>query len=187
MSHEAPGLAAAGWICPSVATPLPESELPTLPHFARCQAGARRRPGVRNGMAHRARTHAHRGRHPGHERLLRVRARAGLDESISVLRVFDVLARMDGSGNSEKGLETQSCDPAWVPLRVNKTRQEQTFRGVLRARARTSSPGRSRSRCSARSCLRIARHCRVRAQASHQVPRSTPTSRSASMSGERPP
>jgi hypothetical protein len=43
-----------------------------------------------------------------HERLLRVRARAGLDESISVLRVFDVLAWMDGSGNSEKVLESQS-------------------------------------------------------------------------------
>jgi hypothetical protein len=43
-----------------------------------------------------------------HERLLRVRARAGLDESISVLRLFDVLAWMDGSGNSEKVLESQS-------------------------------------------------------------------------------
>ena len=43
-----------------------------------------------------------------HERLLRVRARAGLDESISVLRVFDVLAWMDGSGHSEKVLESQS-------------------------------------------------------------------------------
>jgi hypothetical protein len=43
-----------------------------------------------------------------HERLLRVRARAGLDESTSVLRVFDVLAWMDGSGNSEKVLESQS-------------------------------------------------------------------------------
>jgi Family of unknown function (DUF6308) len=42
------------------------------------------------------------------ERLLRVRARAGLDESISVLRVFDVLAWMDGSGHSEKVLESQS-------------------------------------------------------------------------------
>lgn len=43
-----------------------------------------------------------------HERLLRIRANAGLDESISVLRVFDVLAWMDGSGHSEKVLESQS-------------------------------------------------------------------------------
>jgi hypothetical protein len=43
-----------------------------------------------------------------YERLLRVRAGAGLDESISVLRVFDVLAWMDGSGHSEKVLESQS-------------------------------------------------------------------------------
>jgi len=43
-----------------------------------------------------------------HERLLRVRARAGLGESSSVLRVFDVLAWMDGSGHSEKVLESQS-------------------------------------------------------------------------------
>jgi Family of unknown function (DUF6308) len=43
-----------------------------------------------------------------HERLARVRADAGLDESISVLRVFDVLAWMDGSGHSEKVLESQT-------------------------------------------------------------------------------
>jgi Family of unknown function (DUF6308) len=43
-----------------------------------------------------------------HDRLLRVRADAGLDESISVLRVFDVLAWMDGSGHSEKVLESQT-------------------------------------------------------------------------------
>ena len=43
-----------------------------------------------------------------HERLLRVRARAGLDESISVLRVFNVLAWMDGSGHSQNVLESQS-------------------------------------------------------------------------------
>ena len=38
------------------------------------------------------------------KRLLRVRAAAGLDEAVSALRVFDVLAWMDGSGNSDKAL-----------------------------------------------------------------------------------
>ena len=42
-----------------------------------------------------------------HERLAACRADAGLDESISVLRIFDVLAWMEGSGNSDKALAQQ--------------------------------------------------------------------------------
>lgn len=43
-----------------------------------------------------------------HNRLLQVRTLAGLDESISALRVFDVLAWMDGSGNSSNVTTAQS-------------------------------------------------------------------------------
>ena len=43
-----------------------------------------------------------------HQRLLRLRALAGLDEAISALRVFDVLAWMDGSGNSSKVLNAKA-------------------------------------------------------------------------------
>ena len=42
------------------------------------------------------------GDHALHNRLLRIRTLAGLNESISALRIFDVLAWMDGSGNSTK-------------------------------------------------------------------------------------
>jgi Family of unknown function (DUF6308) len=41
------------------------------------------------------------------ERLLRVRTLAGLDESISALRVFDVLGWMDGSGSSSDVVAAQ--------------------------------------------------------------------------------
>lgn len=44
------------------------------------------------------------------KRLLRVRATAGLDESISALRVFDVVAWMDGSGNSDKVVTASSFE-----------------------------------------------------------------------------
>ena len=43
-----------------------------------------------------------------HNRLLQIRTHAGLDESISALRVFDVLAWMDGSGNSSEVIAAQS-------------------------------------------------------------------------------
>ena len=43
-----------------------------------------------------------------HKRLLQCRAAAGLNESITPLRVFDVLAWMDGSGNSSKVLDAKS-------------------------------------------------------------------------------
>ncbi len=43
-----------------------------------------------------------------HQRLLACRAAAGLNEAISVLRVFDVLAWMDGSGKSDRILESQA-------------------------------------------------------------------------------
>ncbi|MCG7320845.1 DUF6308 family protein [Arsenicicoccus bolidensis] len=42
-----------------------------------------------------------------HDRLLRLRSRAGLPEAVTALRVFDVLAWMDGSGNAERVLANQ--------------------------------------------------------------------------------
>lgn len=42
-----------------------------------------------------------------HHRLVRIRTQAGLDESISALRVFDVIAWMDGTGNSASVLKEQ--------------------------------------------------------------------------------
>lgn len=39
-----------------------------------------------------------------HHRLLRLRSEAGLSEAVTALRVFDVLAWMDGSGNSQRVL-----------------------------------------------------------------------------------
>lgn len=43
-----------------------------------------------------------------HRRLLRAREMAGLSVAVSPLRVFDVLAWMDGSGNSTKALEAHA-------------------------------------------------------------------------------
>ena len=43
-----------------------------------------------------------------HNRLLRIRPLAGLNESISALRIFDVLAWMDGSGNSTRMISPES-------------------------------------------------------------------------------
>ncbi|KRF44613.1 hypothetical protein ASH01_11515 [Terrabacter sp. Soil811] len=45
------------------------------------------------------------------KRLLRLRAAAELDASVSALRVFDVLAWMDGSGNSHNVLTSSSFPP----------------------------------------------------------------------------
>lgn len=42
-----------------------------------------------------------------HERLLRIRAAAGLGASVSALRIFDVLAWMDGSGNTDRILGSE--------------------------------------------------------------------------------
>lgn len=42
-----------------------------------------------------------------HNRLLRIRTLAGLNGSISALRIFDVLAWMDGSGNTGKVVSEQ--------------------------------------------------------------------------------
>ena len=61
--------------------------------------------GVRWGPMHSA---LREGDHALHNRLLRIRSVAGLNESISALRIFDVLTWMDGSGNSKKVLAAGS-------------------------------------------------------------------------------
>ncbi|WP_141401484.1 DUF6308 family protein [Ornithinimicrobium cerasi] len=53
-----------------------------------------------------------------HHRLLRVRALAGVDESVSALRVFDVLAWMDGSGESDKILKAPASSQHQPPARL---------------------------------------------------------------------